>query len=450
MIKGSKQTEEAKRKIGLAGKGRISWNKGKHFSEEYRRKLSDAHKGKKLPEEQKRKISESLKGKQVSEETRRRLSESNKGRKVSEETIRKQKESSQKRLLEPEFRRKLSEAHKGQIAWNKGLTKETDSRMKKISEHIISIGGFNRGKSWNKGIPMKSESKLKLIESLNRAWSNPNLRKRQSETTRRVMSNPEARKRVSEFFKGKPSWIKGRTHLEESKIKMSEAHKGKKLSKEHRKKLMGRMPWNKGKKFPEFSGQNHPMFRRHHSEEAIRKMSETHKKTMSNPEFRKRLSEVHKKRLSNPEERKRQSETSRATLLRLYESGSFPKQTNTKPERQIKEELLKRGHKEGIDFIHQYKFMNKFMCDFCFPQQKVIVEVYGDFWHANPKKYPEGSPLHQHQIKGKRIDKSKEAYITKVDNISWTYLVLWESDIKEDVVKCVNQIEEVLAKKKKV
>ena len=141
------------------------------------------------------------------------------------------------------------------------------------------------------------------------------------------------------------------------------------------------------------------------------------------------------------------AERSRKTILKLYESGIFPKQTNTRPELQIKGELLKRGYKEGIDFIHQYNFMNKFMCDFCFPKQKVVIEAYGDFWHANPKKYPKGSLLHPHQIKGKRIDKSKEAYITKVDNNSWTYLALWETDIKKNVDECVQKIEEALKNK---
>jgi len=89
--------------------------------------------------------------------------------------------------------------------------------------------------------------------------------------------------------------------------------------------------------------------------------------------------------------------------------------------------------------------MNKFMCDFCFPKQKIVVEVYGDYWHSNPKIYP--VPISSHQIKGIGRDKSKEAYITKVENNTWTYLVLWESDIKKDVVKCVDRIEEVLREK---
>jgi very-short-patch-repair endonuclease len=155
------------------------------------------------------------------------------------------------------------------------------------------------------------------------------------------------------------------------------------------------------------------------------------------------MSEAIKKAWSTPENR----EVGRQNILKRYESGKFPHQENTKPERQLKKELISRGYKEGVDFIHQYKFMNKFMCDFCFPKYKTIIEVDGDFWHANPNKYPEGSKLHKHQIKGINRDKSKNAYITKVDNGSWKLIRFWESDIKKDVAKCVDKIEEVLVRK---
>ena len=138
-------------------------------------------------------------------------------------------------------------------------------------------------------------------------------------------------------------------------------------------------------------------------------------------------------------------------LKKLYTDMLLIRKTEEKlvelyPEREIKSELIKRDYKEGIDFIHQFKFNNKFMCDFCFPKQKVVVEVYGDFWHGNPAKYA-GKELHKHQIKGITRDRSKESYIKTVDNRSWTYLFLWESDIKKDVAKCVDGIEEALAKK---
>ena len=65
-------------------KGRPGPNKGKRFSEEVRRKMSEAkkgkpsnNKGKKFSEEARRKMSESQKGKHLSEETRRKMSEAN-------------------------------------------------------------------------------------------------------------------------------------------------------------------------------------------------------------------------------------------------------------------------------------------------------------------------------------------------------------------------------------
>jgi group I intron endonuclease len=54
----SSPTEETKRKISEAKKGKSSYNKGKRHSEETRKKLSEARKGITLSEETKKKISE--------------------------------------------------------------------------------------------------------------------------------------------------------------------------------------------------------------------------------------------------------------------------------------------------------------------------------------------------------------------------------------------------------
>lgn len=56
-------TDDAKTKMSLSAKGRTSFNKGKKFNDEYKKKLSDSHKGKKHLEETKKKMSESHKGK---------------------------------------------------------------------------------------------------------------------------------------------------------------------------------------------------------------------------------------------------------------------------------------------------------------------------------------------------------------------------------------------------
>ena len=90
-----------------------SWEYDKHFTEETKRKMSEARKGKHHSEEHKRKLSESHKG-QIPW---------NKGKHLSEET-----------------RRKLSEARKGQIPWNKGKHLSEETKRKK-SEAL-------KGKHW--------------------------------------------------------------------------------------------------------------------------------------------------------------------------------------------------------------------------------------------------------------------------------------------------------------
>ena len=83
--KGRTLSEATKRKISAANKGENNVMFGKHHSEETKRKISDAKKGKILSEETKRKISEGSKGnknmfgKHHSEETKRKIRNSSKG-----------------------------------------------------------------------------------------------------------------------------------------------------------------------------------------------------------------------------------------------------------------------------------------------------------------------------------------------------------------------------------
>jgi len=99
-------SEEAKRKISVAKKGENNHNYGKIFSEEHRRKLSVASKNR-------------------SEETRKKLSDANRGennpnygKTASEETKKRMSEASKN--PSKEIRRKMSEASKGTKWWNDG------------------------------------------------------------------------------------------------------------------------------------------------------------------------------------------------------------------------------------------------------------------------------------------------------------------------------------------
>ena len=98
-------TEEHKRKIAEAAKGRPSPMKGKHHTEETKKKLSDLNKGKRHSEESYKRAAEKLKGrpawnkgKHHTEEAKRKISEAGKGRHFSEDHKRKIGESNRGKL----------------------------------------------------------------------------------------------------------------------------------------------------------------------------------------------------------------------------------------------------------------------------------------------------------------------------------------------------------------
>ena len=105
--------------------GKPTWNKGKHISEETRKKISESNKGKHLSAETRKKLSEARKGKNLSEETRKKISEAKNGDK------------------NPMF---------GKPAWNKGKHLSAETR-KKISETRKGKPSGIKGTNWyNNGV----------------------------------------------------------------------------------------------------------------------------------------------------------------------------------------------------------------------------------------------------------------------------------------------------------
>lgn len=114
------KSEETRRKMSESHMGSTPWNKGKKMSDEYCKTISEAHKGllcgenhpmygKHHTEEARRKISEAQKGREStfkghhhSEEAKKKLSEAGKGRPAWNKG----------RTLSEEHRRHLSESHK--------------------------------------------------------------------------------------------------------------------------------------------------------------------------------------------------------------------------------------------------------------------------------------------------------------------------------------------------
>jgi len=191
---GPKHTEESKRKISEAHKGKnlsiehrkkmseakkgcIPWNKGltkstdgrikkgaekgigKKHSAETRKKISEVQKGKKLSPEQIKKMVESRKGYSPSEETRKKIGDANRGKIRSEEFRKKISEINKGRRTSKETKEKLSKVMIGRIGYNKDK-KLSEEAKKKLSEN--SKGEKNH--NWRGGITPKDKCLRVTIE----------------------------------------------------------------------------------------------------------------------------------------------------------------------------------------------------------------------------------------------------------------------------------------------
>ena len=92
-------------------------------------------------------------------------------------------------------------------------------------------------------------------------------------------------------------------------------------------------------------------------------------------------------------------------------------------EQDFREEMQRRGMKLGIDFVIQYPLKNSFILDIAFPDNKLAIELDGNYWHSLKKN--------------RKRDHMKDKIL---ENEGWTLIRISENSIKKDVSKCVDFI----------
>jgi len=95
----------------------------------------------------------------------------------------------------------------------------------------------------------------------------------------------------------------------------------------------------------------------------------------------------------------------------------------TEPER-IFEDMMKEL---GVEFETQKVISNK-IYDFYIPSENMMIEVDGDYWHANPLIY-EGKELNKTQARNVKNDKYKD--VLAVGN-GFKLERVWEYDLKNN------------------
>lgn len=132
------------------------------------------------------------------------------------------------------------------------------------------------------------------------------------------------------------------------------------------------------------------------------------------------------------EKTEEQKEKSRKILLDNIHTGKIP-QTMTKPHVKINQLLNS----------HNILFENEYICkyysiDIYVPEYELMIEIMGDYWHANPNKYSYNE-LNKTQLVDIKQDKSKHTYIKKYYQKEILYL--WEYDVNRNIDLCWNLID---------
>lgn len=209
-------------------------------------------------------------------------------------------------------------------------------------------------------------------------------------------------------------WEPRRCGRNEGQKKWSEEAKKTRLGKNN--PAFGKIPWNKG------LDKSHP---------SIKKVSEKNTGKKASLETReKKQSESAKKRLIHGHSGHKHSEENkqkaRIRTLKMIQDGVFT-QLKSNPHilmSKILDELKIKYNEECT--------LERWSVDFHLYEYNLYIEVDGDYFHSNPKIYPEGPKTKTQKINWYRDIKKNEFY--KNNNIN--VLRFWECDI-------INQSEEI-------
>ncbi|MFA6073997.1 MAG: NUMOD3 domain-containing DNA-binding protein [Candidatus Woesearchaeota archaeon] len=220
---------------------------------------------------------------------------------------------------------------------------------------------------------------------------------------------------------------KGKTYEEKFGKEIAEERKkkliGHKVSEETRKKIRekaikperiaisiknlpkGQEGYWLGKRRPDMSGENHPLYGTHRSEESRKKSKDSRFKYLKeHPESIEKIKEARAKQVT-----------------------PF-KDTSIEVKIQNFLTLLK------VEYIaHKYisEIENRYCCDIFIPlqrgiKQKIIIECDGDYFHANPDFYS-NEKLNKRQIEQRERDELRNKQLTEK---GYKVIRLWEHDIK--------------------
>jgi len=175
-------------------------------------------------------------------------------------------------------------------------------------------------------------------------------------------------------------------------------------------------------------GINNPFGGKTHSKKTKEKMSGPRPSIFGekNPHYGKKHSEETKKIISEKAKKRLKDRPELLEQLRLNRVKSSSNSFRiTKPQRLTQKYLEEHDtHYKINGIIERYSF------DFILKDLKIIIEVQGTYWHADPRKYGEGKiPLNERQIYKVSQDIIKKRV---AEEYGYKMIYIWEDDIKQN------------------
>jgi G:T-mismatch repair DNA endonuclease (very short patch repair protein) len=297
-----------------------------------------------------------------------------------------------------ETKKKQSASLKGKTPWNKGKTGVYSEKTRR--------GWSEKRKGripHNKGKPHSEVTKKKIsIAGKGRIVSEATKKKMSeriisAETRKKLSIASKGRKMTAAQKKANSERQKGKKLSEATKKKMSETRKGRSVPEATRKKLSLA---HKGRKYPD---------------------------RIISQETRKKISDFN----STPERKAQQRE--------IRSKQKFPFQ-DSKLELQTQQIL--KDHNIVFETQKTFKLSNSYHRADIAIQPDKIIEVNGDYWHFNPKKYDGESiqKFRRKEIKVKEIWENDKNIINGMKAQGYKVLVVWESELKDELEKITKKI----------
>lgn len=231
--------------------------------------------------------------------------------------------------------------------------------------------------------------------------------------------------------------FKGKRHSDESLKKMRRAKIGKYdkeknpfYGKHHTSETIKKLSEIMSQKY---GGGNSPFYGRHHTPENLKILSEKHR------EWWKKLNEKHRSELLlkiSTSQKKLQSDNPQLYKHKKQKAAkasclSIKRYQKNKIEQIVENKFKEWGLYPKYSVILGYK-----QYDFGFKDERILLEVQGDYWHANPKFY-DINKLNYMQIENLKKDKDKQLFAL---NNNFKLYYIWEDDINNNNFEILEKI----------